>query len=205
MTFMFSLALYIKNRQQTRLQHSSPQNKTNGFLYGSNYFFPSFFKTYKNYIFLYNNYHMYLFSRCLSSLSTEGHWLFFTHQDTLSGSENNYTCYHFMGNKWGNSGNSVRLHFWGLQNHCRWWFHHEIKRRFLLGRKVMTNLDSIFKSRDITLPTKVYLVKTMVFPVVIYGCESCTIKKGECQRIHTFKLRCWRRHLRVSWTERRSN
>ena len=82
---------------------------------------------------------------------------------------------------------------------------HEIKRRLLLGRKVMTNLDSIFKSRDITLPTKVRLVKAMVFPVVIYGCESWTVKKAECRRIDAFELWCWRRLLRVSWTARRSN
>ena len=80
---------------------------------------------------------------------------------------------------------------------------HEIKRRLLLGRKVMTNLDSIFKSRDITLLTKVHLVKAMVFPVVMYGCESWTVKKTECQRIDAFKLWCWRRLLRVPWTERR--
>ena len=82
---------------------------------------------------------------------------------------------------------------------------HEIKRRLLLGRKVMTNLDSIFKSRDITLPTKVHLVKAMVFPVVMYGCESWTIKKTECRRIDAFELWCWRRFLRVPWTARRSN
>ena len=82
---------------------------------------------------------------------------------------------------------------------------HEIKRHLLLGRKVMTNLDSIFKSRDITLPTKVRLVKAMIFPVVIYGCESWTIKKAECLRIDAFELWCWRRLLRVSWTARRSN
>ena len=82
---------------------------------------------------------------------------------------------------------------------------HEFKRRFLLGRKVMTNLDSIFKSRDITLPTKVCLVKAMVFPVVMYGCESWTGKKAECRRIDTFELRCWRRLLRVPWTARRAN
>ena len=82
---------------------------------------------------------------------------------------------------------------------------HEIKRRLLLGRKVMTNLDSIFKSRDITLPTKVCLVKAMVFPVVMYGCESWTVKKAECQRIDAFELWCWRRLLRVPWTARRSN
>ena len=82
---------------------------------------------------------------------------------------------------------------------------HEIKRCLLLGRKVMTNLDSIFKSSDITLPTKVHLVKAMVFPVVMYGCESWTIKKAEYRRIDAFELWCWRRLLRVPWTARRSN
>ena len=82
---------------------------------------------------------------------------------------------------------------------------HEIKRRLLLGRKVMTNLDSIFKSRDITLPTKVHLVKAMFFPVVMYGSESWTVKKAECQRIDAFELWCWRRLFRVPWTARRSN
>ena len=82
---------------------------------------------------------------------------------------------------------------------------HEIKRRLLLGRKVMTNLDSILKSRDITLPTKVCLVQAMVFPVVMYGSESWTVKKAECQRIDAFELWCWRRLLRVPWTARRSN
>ena len=82
---------------------------------------------------------------------------------------------------------------------------HEIKRHLLLGRKVMTTLDSIFKSRDITLPTKVCLVKAMVFPVVMYGCESWTIKKAEHQRTDAFELCCWRRQLRVPWTARRSN
>ena len=82
---------------------------------------------------------------------------------------------------------------------------HEIKRRLLLGRKVMTNLDSILKSRGITLPTKVCLVKAMVFPVVIYGCESWTIKKAGCQRTDAFKLWCWKRLFRVPWTVKRSN
>ena len=81
---------------------------------------------------------------------------------------------------------------------------HEIKRPLLLGRKAMIILDSIFKSRDITLPTKVHLVKAMFFPVVMYGCESWTIKKAECQRIDAFELWCWRRLLRVSWAARRS-
>ena len=82
---------------------------------------------------------------------------------------------------------------------------HEIKRRPLRGRKAMTNLDSILKSRDITLSTKVLLVKAMVFPVVMYGCESWTVKKAECRRIDAFELWCWRRILRVPWTARRSN
>ena len=82
---------------------------------------------------------------------------------------------------------------------------HELKRRLLLGRKAMTNLDSIFKSRDITLAPKVHLVKGMVFPVVMYGCESWTMKKSESQRIDAFELWCWRRLLRVPWTPRRSN
>ena len=84
-------------------------------------------------------------------------------------------------------------------------YSHEIKRRLLLGRKVMTNLDSIFKSSDITLPTKVRLVKAMVFPVVMYGCESWTVKKAECRRIDAFEVWWWRRVLRVPWTARRSN
>ena len=92
-----------------------------------------------------------------------------------------------MANRWGNNGNSARLHFSGLQNHCRWDCRHEI-----LGREVMTNLDSILKSRDITLPTRVHLVKAMVFPVVMYGCESWTIKKAEWWRIDAFELWCWR-------------
>ena len=82
---------------------------------------------------------------------------------------------------------------------------HEIKRRLLLRRKVMTNLDSIFKSRDVTLPTKFHLVKAMVFPMVMYACESWTLKKAECQRVDAFELWCWRRLLRVPWTVRRSN
>ena len=110
-----------------------------------------------------------------------------------------------MANRWGNNGNSDRLYFLGLQNHCRWWLQHEIKRRLLLGRKAMTNLDSILESRDVTLPTRVRLVKAMVFAVVMYGCESWTIKKAERKRIDAFELWCWRRLLRVPWTARRSN
>ena len=95
--------------------------------------------------------------------------------------------------------------FWGSKITADGDCSHEIKRPLLLGRKVMTNLDSIFKSRDITLSTKVHLVKAMVFPVVMYGCESWTVKKAEHQRFDAFELWCWRRLLRVPWTARRSN
>ena len=102
-----------------------------------------------------------------------------------------------MANRWGNSGNSDRLYLGGSKITADGDSSHEIKRCILLGRKVMTNLDSILKSRDITLPKKVYLVKGMVFPVVMYGCESWTIKKAEYRRIDAFELWCWRRLLRV--------
>ena len=95
--------------------------------------------------------------------------------------------------------------FWGSKITAVGDCSHEIKKRLLLGRKVMTNLDSILKSRDITLPTKVRIVKAMVFPVVMYGCESWTVKKAERRRIDAFELCCWRRLLRVPWTSRRSN
>ena len=94
---------------------------------------------------------------------------------------------------------TVADYFSGLQNHCRWWLQPWIKRHLLLGRKVMTNLDSILKSKDITLSTKVRVVKTMIFLVVMYGCESWTIKKAEHWRIDAFELWCWRRLLRVPW------
>ena len=105
----------------------------------------------------------------------------------------------------GNSGNSDRLYLGGFKitadGDCR----HEIKRRLLLGRKVMTNLDGILKSRDITLTTEVRLIRATVFPVATYGCESWTIKKAECRRIDALELWCWRRLLRVPWTARRSH
>ena len=110
-----------------------------------------------------------------------------------------------MANGWGNSGNSVRLICGGSKITADGDCSHEIKRYLLLGSKVMTNLDSMLKSRDITLPTKVCLVKAMVFPVVMHGCESWTIKTAECQRIDAFELWRWRRLLRVPWTARRSN
>jgi len=110
---------------------------------------------------------------------------------------------------WGIDGETVEtvadFIFWGSNITADGDCSHEIKRCLLLGRKVMTNLDSILKSRDIILPTKVHLVKAMVFPVVMYGCESWTVKKAECRRIDSFELWCWRRLLRVPWTARRSN
>ena len=105
----------------------------------------------------------------------------------------------------GNSGSSVRLYFLGLQIAADGDCSHEVKRHLLLGRKVMTNLDSILKSRDITLPKKVHLVKAMVFPMVMYGCKCWTVKKAKCQRTDAFELWCWRRLLRVPWTARRSS
>ena len=110
-----------------------------------------------------------------------------------------------MGNRWGNSGNIVRLHFGGSKITADGDCSHEIKRCLLLERKIITNLDSIFKSTDITLPTKVHLVKAMVFPVVMYGRESWSIKKSERRIIDAFELWCWSRLLRVPWTARRSN
>ena len=111
---------------------------------------------------------------------------------------NGIWSYHFMAN--GETTETLRDYFRGLQITADGDCSHEIKRRLLLGKKVMTILDSIFKSRDITLPTKVRLVKAMVFPVVMYGCESWTLKKAECRRIDAFELWCWRRLLRVPWT-----
>ena len=110
-----------------------------------------------------------------------------------------------MANSGGNNGNSDRLYFGGSKITADGDCGHEIKRHLLLGRKAMTNLDSILKSRDITLLTKVHLVKAMVFPVVMNGCESWTIKKAERQRIDASELWCRRRLLRVPWTARRSN
>ena len=110
-----------------------------------------------------------------------------------------------MANRWGNNENSDRLYFLGFQNHSDGDCSHEIKRPLLLGRKAMTNLNGILKSRDVTLPTKVCLVEAMVFPAVMYGYESWTVKKAECRRIDAFEPWCWRRLLRVPWSTRRSN
>ena len=121
----------------------------------------------------------------------------------------NVTDFVFLITSWEIDGETVEtvsdFIFWGSKITADGDCIHEIKRRLLLGRKVMTNLDSILKSRDMTFPTKVHLVKAMVFPVVMYGCESWTIKKAERQRIDAFELWCWRRLLRVPWTVRRSN
>ena len=113
--------------------------------------------------------------------------------------------HHFMGNRRGHSGNSYRLYFLGLQNYCRFDCSHEIKRHLFLRRKAVANLDNILKSRDIILPTKMCMVKAMVFPIIMYRCESWTIKMAERQGIDAFELWCWRRLLRVPWTARRSN
>ena len=137
----------------------------------------------------------------LGKFEGRGEWKIWLKTQHSENWDHGIWSYHFWTNRWGNSGNSDRLYFWGLQNHCS----HEIKRLLLLGRKVMTNLDSILKSRDITLPTRLRLVKTIVFPAVIYGCESWTIRKAECRRTDGFELWCWRRLLRVPWTARRSN
>ena len=112
---------------------------------------------------------------------------------------------HFMGNRWRNNGNSDRLYFLGSKITAHGHHSHEIKRHLLLRRKAMTNLESILKSRGITLPRKVCLVKAMVLPVVMYGCEIWTIRNAEGRRIDAFELWCWRRLLRVPWTAKRSN
>ena len=109
-----------------------------------------------------------------------------------------------MVNRWGNKGNSDRLYLRGSKITADGDCSHETERYFLLGRKAMTNKDSILKSKDITLPTKVHLIKAMVFPVVMYGCEIWTIKKAECQRIDAFEPWYWGSLLRVPWTARRS-
>ena len=110
-----------------------------------------------------------------------------------------------MANRWGKSENSLRFHFLWLQNHCSWWLQPRNWKMLLVGRKAVTNIDSVLKSRDITLLTKVWIVKAMVFPAVTYGCESWTLKKAERWRIDPFELWCRRRLLRVPRTARRSN
>ena len=137
--------------------------------------------------------------------SESGEWKSWLKAQHSENEDHDIWSHHFMGNRWGNRGNSVRLYFGGSKITADGDCSHEIKRRLLLGREIMTNLYSTLKSRDITLPTKVRLVKALVFPVVMYGWESWTVKKAECQRIDAFELWCWRRFLRVPWTARRSN
>ena len=135
--------------------------------------------------------------------SERGEWKSWLKAQHSENEDHGIWSHHFMGNTWGNTGNTGWL--LGSKITADGDCSHENKRHLLLGRKVMTNLDSICKSRDITLPTKVHLVKAMVFPVVMYGCESWTIKKAEHQRIDAFELWCWRRLLRIPWPARRSN
>ena len=138
--------------------------------------------------------------------SERGEWKSWLKAQYSENEDHGVWSHHFIANRWGNNGNSERLYlFWGSKITSDCDCSHEIKRHLFLGRKAMTNLDSILKSRDVTLPTKVCLVKAMVFPVVMFGCESWTIKKAKCQRIDAFELWCWRRLLRVPWTAKRSS
>ena len=134
--------------------------------------------------------------------SERGEWKSWLKAQHLENEDHGIQSHHFMGNRCGNSG---WLYFSGLQNQCRWRLQHETERCLLLWRKVMTNLDSILTSTDIALSTRVHLVKATIFPVVMYGCESWTLKKAEHWWIDAFELWCWRRLLRVPWTARRSN
>ena len=123
-------------------------------------------------------------------MKVRGEWKTWLKTQHSENEDHGIWSHHSMGNRWGNSENSVRLYFLGSKITADVDCSHEIKRCLLLGRKVTSNLDSIFKSRDITLPTKVHLVKAMVFPVVMYGCESWTVKKAESRRIDAFELWC---------------
>ena len=134
--------------------------------------------------------------------SERGEWKTWVKSQHSKNEDHGIQSHHFMANRWGNN---EKLYFGGSKITADGDCSHEIKRHLLLGRKAMTNLDSILKSRDITLQTKIYLVKAMVFPVVMYGCESWIIRKTEWWRTDAFWLWCWRRLLRVPWTARRSN
>ena len=137
--------------------------------------------------------------------SERGEWKTWLKTQHSENSNHGIWSHHFMANRRGNSGNNDRLYFGGFKINADSDCSHEFERHLLLGRKIMTNLDSILKSRDSTLPTKVPVVKAMVFPVVMYGYESWTIRKAEHWRIYVFELWCWRRLLRVPRTARRSN
>ena len=138
-------------------------------------------------------------------MKVKGEWKSWLKAQHSENEDHGIWSLHFMGNRWETVETVSDFIFGGSKITADGDCSHEIQRYLLLGRKVMTNLDSIFKSRDITLPTKVRLFKAMVFPVVMYGCESWTIKKAECWRTDAFELWCWRRFLRVPWTARRSN
>ena len=135
--------------------------------------------------------------------SERGEWKTWVKSQHSKNEDHGIQSHHFMASRWGNNGNSEKLYFLGSKTTADGDCSHEIKRRLLLGRKTMTNLDSILKSRDITLQTKICLVKAMVFPVVMYGCESWIIKKTESWTINAFELWFWRRLLRVPWAARR--
>ena len=152
-----------------------------------------------------NKWFEYVHSKKPLDESESGEWKSSLKAQHSENEDHGIRSHHFMGNRWGNSGNMSDFILGGSKITADGDCSHEIKRRLLLGRKVMTNLDSILKSRDITLPTKVRLVKAMNFPVVMYGCESWTVKKAERRRIDAFEVWCWRRLLRVPWTARRSN
>ena len=134
--------------------------------------------------------------------SERGEWKSWLKAQHSENEDHGIRSHHFMRNRWGTVETVADFILVGSKITADGGCSHEIKRCLLLGRKVMTNPDSILRSRDITLPTKIHLVKTMVFPVVMYGCESWTIKKAECWRIDAFELWCWRRLLRVPWTAR---
>ena len=137
--------------------------------------------------------------------SERGEWKSWLKTQHSKNEDHGIQSHHFMANRWRNNGNSDRLYFGGLQNHCILWLQPRNEKTVTPWKEAMTNLERILKSRDITLQTKFHLVKAMVFPVVMYGCESWTIKKAECWRIGAFELWCWRRLLRVPWTARSSN
>ena len=134
-----------------------------------------------------------------------GEWKSWLKAQHSENKDHGIQSHQFIPNRWENNGNSDILYFLGLQNHCRWWLQPCNSSHLLLGRKVMTNLDSILKSRDMNLPTKVCLVKAIVFQVVMYRRESWIIKRAEHWRIDAFELWCWRSLLRIPWTARRSN
>ena len=137
--------------------------------------------------------------------SEKGEWKIWLKTQHSKNKDDGILSHHFMADRWRKNGNSERLYFLGLQNHNDDDCSYEIKRCLLVRRKAMTNLDSVLKSRDIALPGNVHLVKAMVFPVVMCGCESWTIKKVEQCRTDAFELYCWRRLLRLPWTSRRAN